>query len=181
MGLLASAPDSHQRYNQLSLWQKRPPAPGQWSPSKKRLHLDCLLKWRTGRPTPVEDDDDGDDEWKGAHLYAVDAKVGGRGERRVAESGALLRPALVQVLVEPEPELAGAGPDHQAGGAALDEQLVGRRPRVHLPCNLSDKRELGWRVIIPRGLPIGMRTANILRYLEGSSLHDTLTHKLGHF
>ena len=48
-------------------------------------------------------------------------------------------------------------------------------------CNLSDKRELGWRVIIPRGLPIGMRTANILRYLEGSSLHDTLTHKLGHF
>ena len=48
-------------------------------------------------------------------------------------------------------------------------------------CNLSDKRELGWRIIIPRGLPIGMRTANILRYLEGSSLHDTLTHKLGHF
>ena len=82
-------------------------------------------------------------DWKVAHLYAVDAKVGGRGERRVAESGALLRPALVQVLVEPEPELAGAGPDHQAGGAALDEQLVGRRPRVHLPCNLSDKRELG--------------------------------------
>ena len=88
MGLLASAPDSHQRYNQLSLslWQKRPPAPGQWSPSKKRLHLDCLLKWRTGRPTPVEENDDGDDDdgdddnddvqdWKGAHLYAVDAKV----------------------------------------------------------------------------------------------------------
>ena len=69
---------------------------------------------------------------KGPHLYAVDAEVRGGGEGGVAESGALLGPPLVQVLVKPEPKFARAGPDHQAGRASLDEQLVGSSPCVHL-------------------------------------------------
>ena len=69
---------------------------------------------------------------KGPHLYAVDAEVGGGGEGGVAESGALLRPPLVQVLVKPEPKFARACPNDQAGCAALDEQLVGSGPCVDL-------------------------------------------------
>ena len=69
---------------------------------------------------------------KGPHLYAVDAEVRGGGEGGVAESGALLGPPLVQVLVKPEAEFARAGPDHQAGCASLDEQLVGSGPCVDL-------------------------------------------------
>ena len=56
----------------------------------------------------------------------------GRGEGGVAESGALLGPPLVQVLVKPETEFARARPNHQAGRASLDEQLVGSGPCVHL-------------------------------------------------
>ena len=80
---------------------------------------------------------------EGPHLDALDVEVGGWSERGVAESGTLLAPALVQVLIKHDPKLALASPNNQVAATALhtnfcscslcshlNEQLVCGGPRV---------------------------------------------------
>ena len=69
---------------------------------------------------------------EGPNLDAVDGEVGAGREGGVAEGGALLAAPLVEVLVEPEAEVAGTGAHHQVTSATLGSGVSRRRRQMAL-------------------------------------------------